>query len=188
MWGTSSHIPPLRLQRLGCVSVTFTQRRSQRFTVKGEKKTKILCRRLNSQLGLFCKRPLSHAGCATQSELRKSGRAGDVFGFLTVTTQPGKNSKSTKHFKLGCFRFLAPGEKSECERSGHSALEALRKMKWPTWSVGHEAGGSGQQLHRVSDVEQASRMSRAAALSKHDEKVIEKKKKRREMCRVFLSE
>lgn len=64
--------PPLRLQRLGCVSMTFTKGRSECFNMKGgEKKSSpgFFFFFLNSQLGLFCKRSFSHAGCATQSAL-----------------------------------------------------------------------------------------------------------------------
>lgn len=88
--------PPLRLQRLGCVSMTFTKGRSERFTMKGGGGGDLL-------LGVFfcaelAARPVLQEVvfpcrlCNTISaELRKSGRVGDVFGFLTMTTQPVKN-------------------------------------------------------------------------------------------------
>lgn len=46
MWGTSSHIPPLRQQRLGCVSMTLTEGRSGYHKGRAAKKK-------NPLLGVF---------------------------------------------------------------------------------------------------------------------------------------
>lgn len=76
---------------------------------------------------------------------RKSGRAGDVVAFLTMTTQAARNSKSTKHFKLRCLR---------CFGRSQSATAAARNAR----------GGVAQdEMTHMVGRPQGARLRRTAA-------------------------
>lgn len=122
--------------------MTFTKGRSERFNMKGGEKNLLLgfffiFFFLHVPLTELAARPVLQEVvfpcrlCNTiGAELRKSGRVGDVFAFLTITTQPVKNFTRKKHKTFQaemCFRFLPPGGGvGSGTASGPSAAEALR--------------------------------------------------------------
>lgn len=102
--------------------MTFARGRSQRFAMKGEEKTEksstgwlfFSSHVRNSQL--FCKRPPSHAGCATPSEPEEERQSRRRRCLSHNDDASGEEFQKHKTFQAEMFEVF--WQKSECDHCG----------------------------------------------------------------------